>query len=115
MKGADGEVFNVVDDDLPTSRRFLKIYKENVRHFKSLYVPYRLFYLFSYLWEKYAVWSEGQLPPVFNRRSCETFWKGNQYSNKKIKEFLGWKQMISTDESLCRYVKYQHEAEVIDD
>jgi nucleoside-diphosphate-sugar epimerase len=114
-KGADGEIFNVVDDDLPTSREFLTIYRNNVKNIKSFYVPYRLFYLFSYLWEKYTAWSEGQLPPVFNRRSCETFWKGNQYSNEKIKKFLGWKQGISTDESLCRYIKYQREAEVIDD
>ena len=29
--GVDGEVFNVVDDDLPTSRKFLRLYKKNVR------------------------------------------------------------------------------------
>src|SRR5438874_10347596 len=28
--GVDGEVFNVVDDDLPSSRRFLRLYKQNV-------------------------------------------------------------------------------------
>src|SRR5438445_1086033 len=39
QKGVDGEVFNVVDDDLPTSRQFLRLYKQNVRRFKSIYVP----------------------------------------------------------------------------
>ena len=31
VKGLDGEVFNVVDDDLPSSRRFLRLYKEQVK------------------------------------------------------------------------------------
>src|SRR5262249_53485228 len=32
--GIEGEVFNVVDDDLPTSRQFLRLYKRNVRKFR---------------------------------------------------------------------------------
>ena len=39
VKGVDGEVFNVVDDDLPTSRNFLRRYKKSVRSFRSLYIP----------------------------------------------------------------------------
>ena len=31
-KGVDGEVFNVVDDDLPSSRKFLRLYKKNVKN-----------------------------------------------------------------------------------
>lgn len=114
-RGIEGEIFNSVDDDIPTSREFLKMYKKNVRKFGSLYVPYRIFYLFSYLWEKYSVWSEGQLPPVFNRRACETFWKGNRYSNMKSKELLGWKQKISTNEALKRYFEFQRKAEDVND
>ena len=29
VKGVDGEAFNVVDDDLPSSRQFLRLYKKN--------------------------------------------------------------------------------------
>src|SRR5436309_12049290 len=39
-KGVDGEVFNVMDDDLPSSRAFLRLYKRNVRRFTSIYVPH---------------------------------------------------------------------------
>jgi nucleoside-diphosphate-sugar epimerase len=106
-KGVDGEVFNVVDDDLPTSRKFLKMYKKNVTYFKSLYVPYRIFYLFSCLWEQYSKWSEGQLPPVFNRKSCEAYWKGNQYSNQKLKRLLGWNPKVSFEEAGKHYFEYQ--------
>jgi len=62
--GIGGEIFNVVDDDLPTSRRFLRLYKKNVKSFKSVYVPHAMSYLLCRMWEKYSAWSEGQLPPV---------------------------------------------------
>lgn len=103
VPGIEGEVFNVVDDALPSARQFLRFYKRKVRHFRSLYVPYRAFYLFCYLWERYAAWSANQLPPVFNRRACETFWKGNRYPNTKLKDRLGWRPKVSTREGLIRY------------
>ena len=34
-------MLNVVDDDLPTSRQFLRLYKRNVRPFRSIPVPRR--------------------------------------------------------------------------
>ena len=39
VKGIDGEAFNVVDDDLPSSRRFLPAYKQQVKRFQSIPVP----------------------------------------------------------------------------
>lgn len=108
-KGVDGQVFNVVDDDLPKSRDFLKLYKKNVKPFRSIYIPYHLAYFLCYLWEKYSKWSEGQLPPVFNRRRCATDWKGNRYSNGKLKNLLGWRQKVPFDEATKRYFDYCRE------
>jgi len=105
-QGVDGEVFNVVDDDLLTSRQFLRLYKKHGRRFRSIYVPYRLFYFCCYLWEKYSKWSQSQLPPVFNRRRCATYWKGNRYSNQKLKELLGWKPAVPFVEASQRYFEY---------
>src|SRR5207253_5220785 len=31
QRGTDGEVFNIVDDDLPSSRQFLRLYKRKVK------------------------------------------------------------------------------------
>ena len=42
--GIDGEVFNVVDDDLPSSRQFLRLYKRHVRRFRSIYLPHAVSY-----------------------------------------------------------------------
>jgi nucleoside-diphosphate-sugar epimerase len=101
--GVDGEVFNVVDDDLPTSRQFLGLYKKNVARFKSLYLPHFFSYMLCWLWERFSGWSAGQLPPVFNRRRWHAFWKKTHYSNKKLKQRLGWTPGVPMAEGLRRY------------
>jgi nucleoside-diphosphate-sugar epimerase len=101
--GVDGEVFNIVDDDLPTSREFLRLYKRHVRSFRSLSVPRAASYMLCWLWEKYSDWSEGQLPPAFNRRAWHAYWKGSLYTNAKAKRLLGWTPRVTTTEGLRRY------------
>lgn len=110
-KGIDGEVFNITDDDLPTSRQFLRSYKRQVRRFFALPVPYPVWHAFCALWEKYSNWSRGQLPPAFNRRKCAAYWKGNTYSNRKAKEMLGWAPKTSMRDSLKMFFDYMREAE----
>jgi len=107
VKGVEGEVFNVVDDRLPSSRAFLRAYKKQVGRFWSVPVPYPVAYGLCALWEWYANRSNGQLPPVFNRRSCAFAWKGNVYPNRKLKERLGWRCRVPMAESLQRYFEYQ--------
>lgn len=102
-EGIDGEVFNVVDDNLPSSRQFLRLYKRNVKRFVSLYLPHVLSYGLCYLWEMYSQWSEGQLPPTFNRMRWCAFWKKTHYTNEKLKRRVGWLQSLPTDEGLRRY------------
>jgi nucleoside-diphosphate-sugar epimerase len=101
--GVDGEVFNVVDDGLLTSRSFLRQYKKNVKDFKSIYLPHWMSYLLCWLWESFSTWSEGQLPPAFNRRRWHAMWKRTRYSNERLKERLGWTPRISTNEGMQRY------------
>jgi nucleoside-diphosphate-sugar epimerase len=99
----DGEIFNAVDDDLPTSRQFLRQYKHNVRRFRSLYVPKMLSYFLCFLWEKYSLWSKGQLPSAFNRSRWNAVWRHTRYSNAKLKSLLQWQPAVSTREGLRRY------------
>ncbi len=105
-KGIEGEVFNIVDDALPTGREFLRFYKKRVGSFRSVPIPYPFYYFLNYLWEKYSYWSEGQLPPAFNRKFCAAYYKGNTYSNRKAKERLGWYPRISMKEGLQQYATY---------
>jgi nucleoside-diphosphate-sugar epimerase len=103
IEGVEGEAFNVVDDDLPTSREFLNLYKTHVGGFKSIYLPHAVSYLFCCIWEKCSELSGGRLPLIFNRRRWHADWKRTQYTNKKLKDKLNWKQTISTAEGLRRY------------
>jgi len=110
-KGVEGEVFNIFDDDLPKGREFLRMYKRKVRRFLSIPIPYRAWFFFCYLWEKYSKWSEGQLPPVFNRKACSVYWKGNRYSNRKAKELLGWLPRVPMKEGMERFFVYMRDME----
>jgi nucleoside-diphosphate-sugar epimerase len=108
-KGIEGEVINIVDDDLPRSRDFLRMYKKHVNRFVSIPVPYPVFYLFNFLWEKYSAWSDGQLPPAFNRKACAAYYRHIRYSNKKAKDLLGWEPRLQMDEALQKFFSYFRE------
>ena len=105
-QAAEGQTFNIVDDDLPSSRQFLRLYRRHIRKFRSIPVPYSAFYLFSWFWERYAAWSRGQLPPVFNRRRCAAYWRGNRYSNQKLKDLTGWQPKVDFPEACRRYFDF---------
>jgi nucleoside-diphosphate-sugar epimerase len=97
--GIEGEVFNVVDDDALTSREFLREYKKHTGVF-SLSIPYGLTQLLCTGWEKYSKATSNQVPPAFNRRRCAAEWKGNHYSNQKLKEKLGWKPRVPMNQAM---------------
>ena len=105
VKGVDGEAFNVGDDDLPSSRTFLRLYKKSARNFKSVYVPHAMSYALCYFWEKYSLWSERQLPPAFTRKRWHSEWKKTRFTNQKLKAKLGWIPKVSTAEGLRRYIE----------
>ena len=100
VPGVDGETFNIVDDDLISSRRFLGQYKRNVKWFPSICVPHFVSYGLCWAWESYSRWSRGQLEPVFNRRVWHAYWKGTNYSNCKAKDLLHWKPRVGMDQAL---------------
>jgi nucleoside-diphosphate-sugar epimerase len=100
-EGIDGQVFNVNDDDLPTSRQYLRRYKKEVVKLRSVRVPYPALLLLS----KAVLWynrrSKGQLPAVFTPYKVKTIWGGNRFDNAKLKS-LGWKQLVPTTEAMRR-------------
>jgi len=102
--GVDGEIFNIVDDDLPTSRDFLSAYKRKVKPFFSVSVPYFVAKAMCGLWEAYSKRSKGQLPPVFNHRRAAAEWKGNRFSNQKLHEQLGWKPRVNMDQAMAAFL-----------
>jgi nucleoside-diphosphate-sugar epimerase len=107
--GIEGEEINIVDDELPRSRTFLREYKRKVKRIKTIPVPYSIFYLFSFAWEKYSAWSGGQLPPIFNRAACKAYYKAQTFSNEKARVLLGWRPRVGMIEALDRYCAYASE------
>jgi nucleoside-diphosphate-sugar epimerase len=101
--GVDGEVFNVIDDELLTSRQFLCACKK-AKPFFSVRIPYFLAYGTCVLWEQYSKWSKGQLPPAFNRRRCAAEWKRMRYSNRKLKDRLGWKPRVNMKDAMAAFL-----------
>jgi nucleoside-diphosphate-sugar epimerase len=101
--GVEGEIFNVVDDDLLTSREFLRAYRQQTSSF-SVSIPYPVTYGLCCLWEKYSIWSKNQLPPVFNRRRCAAEWKRNRYSNQKLKDRLDWRPKVNMTDAMTAFL-----------
>ncbi len=99
--GAAGEIYNVVDDDLPSSREYLRLYQRRVKPMRTLPVPYWLLHWGSGLVERYSKRSKGQLPAIFTPYKTKAMWGGNRFSNAKLKG-LGWRPLIPTREALER-------------
>ena len=108
--GVDRRVYNIVDDDLPSSRQFLRLYKQHVRPFRSVYIPHAVSYCLSWAWEKCARWSRGQLPPAFNRSRWHAEWKKTRYVNQKAKAELGWVPRVPMADGMRRYFDACREA-----
>ena len=102
--GVDGEIFNVVDDELLTSRQFLRAHKGRNKGFLSVPLPYAVARWLCVLWENYSKKTKGQLPPAFNSRRCAAEWKGNRFSNQKLHERLSWKPRVPLDQAMAAYL-----------
>jgi nucleoside-diphosphate-sugar epimerase len=96
-----GEVYNVVDDDLPACRDYLRAYRKQVRKLRTLHLPYFMILLLSRIVEKYYSYSKGQLPLVFTPYKTKAIWGGNCFDNHKLKS-IGWKPLVSIEEGMRR-------------
>ena len=103
--GRDGEVYNVVDDDLPTCSEYLKEYKKYVRDVPALPVPYAAAQLLTKAVSWYSKKSKGQLPAILTPYRTAATWKGNRFENDKIKS-LGWKPLVPTKEGIARTMEW---------
>ena len=98
---ANGQVYNVVDDDLLTSSQYLALYSREVKRVRSVPVPFFALMAISRAVERYNQRSKGQLPAVFTPYKTLAMWGGNRFSNAKLKS-IGWKPIVSTREGLMR-------------
>ena len=82
------------------------MYKTNVENIRSIYLPKAISYsLFSVLGILLKVLRRGS-PSRYNARRWSAYWKGNTYTNEKLKRLLGWTPRVSMEEGLSRYFAY---------
>lgn len=99
LKAAPGDVFNVVDDDLPSCSDYLRQYRRNVKPLRVIRLPYPLFLWASKRLAAYHKRSKGQLPAVFTPYVVRSMYRPLRYSNAALKR-LGWSPAVSTQAGL---------------
>ena len=101
VENIQGEVFNIVDDNLPTQREFMKLYKKYLgRINRSIWIPDWFFGLIVKTFEFATKLTKGNIPPVVTKYRAENLWKPLKYDNSLAKNKLGWTPGISPDEGL---------------
>ncbi|MHC9084475.1 NAD-dependent epimerase/dehydratase family protein [Luteimonas sp. RIT-PG2_3] len=108
LKAPDGGRYNVVDDDLPSCRGYLRDYRRKVEPLRTLPVPYWAFLLGSSMLLKYHKASKGQLPAVFTPYIVRSMYRPLRYSNAALKS-LGWTPAVSTAEGMERSFRFWRE------
>jgi nucleoside-diphosphate-sugar epimerase len=96
---APGQVYNVLDDDPPTCREYLRAYNKHVTRIRSVRLPYFAARLLSRALVGYHRYSKGQLPAVLTPYKVASLWAGNKFDNSKLRS-IGWKQLVPTAEAL---------------
>ncbi len=100
----EGQVFNVIDDNLPTGGKLIQAVKRSGKKVRSVWVPGITIAPLSSIYHWYARWSEGQLPEVITRYKSNAIWKPLKYSNAKAKHSLKWQPIISTEDAIQRTI-----------
>ncbi len=93
--------YNVVDDDLPTAREYIRRYTQEVRKIRSLQIPFFATMLLSAAAERYHVHSKGQVPRALTPYRTLNLWRGHRFDNRKLRS-AGWSQRVPTEDALRR-------------
>ena len=100
VPGIEGEIFCIVDDDLPTSRQVLRRYRREVDPIRFVPVPFVVLRQLARVNEWYSARTSNHLPAVFTPYKVDAMWKGHRYSNAKAKTRLQWSPRISMDDAV---------------
>jgi nucleoside-diphosphate-sugar epimerase len=99
LNGSPGDVFNVVDDDLPTCADYLRQYRARVRPLRVVPLPYQMLLWGSSLLQRYSRRSKGQLPAILTPYIVRAMYRSIGYSNSRLKA-LGWQPKIGMRSAL---------------
>jgi 2-alkyl-3-oxoalkanoate reductase len=91
--------YNVVDDDLPTAAEYIRRYKREVGHIRSIRCPFFATMLLSKWAERWHVSSRGQIPRILTPYRTASVWRGHRFDTGRLRR-AGWTQVVSTREGL---------------
>jgi nucleoside-diphosphate-sugar epimerase len=97
--------YNVIDDEAPTARNFLRQYEEQVGGIFAVRLPKLLVYATSYCVEKYSRYSCGQIPPFLTPYKLNSTWTAHRFENARLKG-TGWVQPVPTSEAIRRTFRH---------
>jgi nucleoside-diphosphate-sugar epimerase len=98
LHAPSGTAYNSVDDDIPTCKEFLSLYRKKVEPLKVVPLPYPALLWASKMIEGYHKKSKGQLPAVLTPYVVKSMFRPFKYSNSALKA-VGWKPKVSMEES----------------
>jgi nucleoside-diphosphate-sugar epimerase len=99
LQAPSGSVFSIVDDELPSCREYLALYRRRVERLRTVPVPYWLFTLGVRGMNVYHQRSHGQLPAIFSSYLVRSMYRKFRYSNQALKK-IGWQQRVATGAGL---------------
>jgi len=91
--------YNVIDDRFPTAAQYLRRYQREVRHVRTLRLPYFATRLLSRTVERCHVASNGQIPLAMTTYRTANLWGRHLYDTARLKS-LGWQQPVPTEDAL---------------
>lgn len=100
LHGQPGQVLNVIDDDLPSCRQWLRSYRREVRRIPTLVVPYPVFLAGAWWLQRYHRKSKGQLPALLTPYIVRSMFRPLRYDNSALKS-IGWQQRVPTAQALA--------------
>lgn len=98
----DGQIINVVDDELPTGRDVLRRYRRSGRKVRTIAVPHWSLGCLARFNEWYSRKFEDQIPAVLTRHRVNAMWRPLKYSNERARRLLNWTPTVSLDEAFQR-------------
>ncbi len=105
LHAPDGGTYNVVDDDLPSCRDYLRRFRREVRPLRVLPLPYWALMGGSRMLQRYHHASKGQLPALFPPPVVRSMFRPLRYGNDALKG-IGWRQRVPTADALALSFKH---------
>jgi nucleoside-diphosphate-sugar epimerase len=112
---AIGQTYNIIDDDLPTHRQYLRaLNRHRQPKMKSLPMPWLIMRMLAATAlgvNKFSLGRQAKIPSILRPAALHARCKPAKYTNKLLKDSLGWSPHYGLEEALARsFDEFDHAA-----